>query len=127
MKTVSLRVCVGICLISLFAQVAQAQFFGERLRAGFREVGRKTHIRVKPPTGQDAQIELLARELDWLEAYIDKFGSVVAKQPDVWGESRLTKYRSEYESQMAAQLDDCLLYTSPSPRDQRGSRMPSSA
>ena len=26
-----------------------------------------------------------------------------------------------------AQLDCCLLYTSPSPRDQRGSRMPSSA
>ena len=26
-----------------------------------------------------------------------------------------------------AQLKDCLLYTSPSPRDQRGSRMPSSA
>ena len=25
------------------------------------------------------------------------------------------------------QLKDCLLYTSPSPRDQRGSRMPSSA
>ena len=24
-------------------------------------------------------------------------------------------------------FDDCLLYTSPSPRDQRGSRMPSSA
>ena len=27
----------------------------------------------------------------------------------------------------AAGLYDCLLYTSPSPRDQRGSRMPSSA
>ena len=27
----------------------------------------------------------------------------------------------------AAQLRHCLLYTSPSPRDQRGSRMPSSA
>ena len=26
-----------------------------------------------------------------------------------------------------ARLNDCLLYTSPSPRDQRGSRMPSSA
>ena len=26
-----------------------------------------------------------------------------------------------------AQTGDCLLYTSPSPRDQRGSRMPSSA
>ena len=27
----------------------------------------------------------------------------------------------------AIEMDDCLLYTSPSPRDQRGSRMPSSA
>ena len=27
----------------------------------------------------------------------------------------------------AQQFTDCLLYTSPSPRDQRGSRMPSSA
>ena len=27
----------------------------------------------------------------------------------------------------AAESNDCLLYTSPSPRDQRGSRMPSSA
>ena len=27
----------------------------------------------------------------------------------------------------ATHADDCLLYTSPSPRDQRGSRMPSSA
>ena len=27
----------------------------------------------------------------------------------------------------SARLKDCLLYTSPSPRDQRGSRMPSSA
>ena len=27
----------------------------------------------------------------------------------------------------SAELDGCLLYTSPSPRDQRGSRMPSSA
>ena len=28
---------------------------------------------------------------------------------------------------LKANLRDCLLYTSPSPRDQRGSRMPSSA
>ena len=28
---------------------------------------------------------------------------------------------------MKEQVEDCLLYTSPSPRDQRGSRMPSSA
>ena len=28
---------------------------------------------------------------------------------------------------VGAGVEDCLLYTSPSPRDQRGSRMPSSA
>ena len=28
---------------------------------------------------------------------------------------------------VVSRYDDCLLYTSPSPRDQRGSRMPSSA
>ena len=36
----------------------------------------------------------------------------------------LSEKQQEY---MRTQLEDCLLYTSPSPRDQRGSRMPSSA
>ena len=31
------------------------------------------------------------------------------------------------EQYVLAELQDCILYTSPSPRDQRGSRMPSSA
>ena len=35
-------------------------------------------------------------------------------------------HTSEYERKQP-QLEPCLLYTSPSPRDQRGSRMPSSA
>ena len=45
------------------------------------------------------------------------FGSVA-----IWGETlkRINKYG-------AVLVDICLLYTSPSPRDQRGSRMPSSA
>ena len=34
---------------------------------------------------------------------------------------------SEQRKQVAEWVDVCLLYTSPSPRDQRGSRMPSSA
>ena len=34
---------------------------------------------------------------------------------------------AEAEDRHSKQTDDCLLYTSPSPRDQRGSRMPSSA
>ena len=32
-----------------------------------------------------------------------------------------------YEKNWREEDEDCLLYTSPSPRDQRGSRMPSSA
>ena len=34
---------------------------------------------------------------------------------------------AEYEVRLLPKVQVCLLYTSPSPRDQRGSRMPSSA
>ena len=46
----------------------------------------------------------------------------------VYGDSnkpRLAVYKSN--KNIYVQAIDCLLYTSPSPRDQRGSRMPSSA
>ena len=51
-----------------------------------------------------------------------------AKKNQMWVE----KYRPSKLSDVAAHKDiidtiGCLLYTSPSPRDQRGSRMPSSA
>ena len=39
---------------------------------------------------------------------------------DVYGMGRSEKFVGEF-------IKSCLLYTSPSPRDQRGSRMPSSA
>ena len=51
-----------------------------------------------PATGKDASIEELARNIDWLEHEIDRWGTVVAKSPDVWGEARLTKYRAEVEA-----------------------------
>ena len=50
---------------------------------------------------------------------------------EIRGDSRLSycyinnKLGSEWDIQKV--VFDCLLYTSPSPRDQRGSRMPSSA
>jgi hypothetical protein len=53
---------------------------------------------------QTPTVEALAHDLDKVEAHIEKFGSVVTKQPDVWGQARLTKYRDEFETQMAAQL-----------------------
>ena len=41
--------------------------------------------------------------------------------------ARLTKTQSAFGAEYDSLSDFCLLYTSPSPRDQRGSRMPSSA
>ena len=41
---------------------------------------------------------------------------------------RVEQFRDQVERRVSGELtEDCLLYTSPSPRDQRGSRMPSSA
>lgn len=42
-------------------------------------------------------IEKLAHKIDELQEDIDRFGTVVAKQPDVWGEARLTAHRAQYE------------------------------
>ncbi len=55
-------------------------------------------------TAQQTTVRSLAAAIDSMERHIDRFGSVVAKQPDVWGQARLTKYRDEFEQQMAAEL-----------------------
>jgi len=50
-------------------------------------------------------VETLAREIDWLERHVDHYGTIVAKHPDIWGESRLTKHRAEFERMMFEQLN----------------------
>jgi hypothetical protein len=60
--------------------------------------------REEPATCQDAAIEELGRTIDWLEHHIDEYGTVVAKHPDVWGESRLTRHRDEYEKLMSTMM-----------------------
>ena len=57
-------------------------------------------------------------------------GDLVDKGPDPAGTVRYLrelKAQAEVEFVLIKANHDCLLYTSPSPRDQRGSRMPSSA
>ncbi len=54
-----------------------------------------------PFARERSAVERIADRIDDLEEDLEKYGSVVAKQPDVWGEARLTKYRVEYEQQMA--------------------------
>ena len=61
--------------------------------------------REKPPIETDPCVDELAARLEWIEHRIDTHGSIVAKQPDVWGQSRLTRHRYEYEEQLRRQLD----------------------
>jgi hypothetical protein len=46
----------------------------------------------------------LADDLDRIEMHIEKYGSIVPKAPDVWGQARLTKHREEFEQYMSAEL-----------------------
>ena len=62
------------------------------------ECGRRARVCHEPT------IMSLAEDLDWVQRRIDEYGSVTAKIPDVWGQARLTKYRHEYEREMADEL-----------------------
>ena len=88
--------------IALPTSTTEAQT-GTRLWHGLKAAAQTLH-REKPETCKDDSVEQLASEIDWLEHHIDTYGSIVAKQPDVWGQSRLTRHRYEYEAQMKAQL-----------------------
>jgi hypothetical protein len=60
--------------------------------------------RKKPPACKDDVVDRLADEIDWLQAHINAYGSIVAKHPDVWGQNRLTRARYEYEEQLRDKL-----------------------
>src|SRR5690349_7462383 len=48
-------------------------------------------------TKPDPTIKDIAHEIDELEEHLEKFGSVVPKHADVWGQARLTMHRQEFE------------------------------
>lgn len=60
--------------------------------------------RKKPHTCKYPPVEDLAKEIDYLEHEIETYGTVVPKQPDVWGQARYTKHRQEVERVLSAQL-----------------------
>lgn len=95
---------IGVCLLTLLGGTAAGQHLKQKLHSVKKETLRDLFVRQPPATGEDDCIEQLAREIDWLEAYLDRYGSVVAKHPDVWGESRLTKFRNEYEQELSRRL-----------------------
>ncbi|HLC41834.1 MAG TPA: hypothetical protein VJO34_09445, partial [Methylomirabilota bacterium] len=43
-------------------------------------------------------------ELDGLEHALDEVGTITVKEPDVWGEARLTKHRQEFEEHLGKRV-----------------------
>jgi hypothetical protein len=77
----------------------------EKIMSDVHDLAR--HISKKDPLApQDVDVERVAREIDWLEDKIECFGSVVPKQPDIWGEARMTKHRQEVERELAKKLGE---------------------
>jgi len=71
-------------------------------------IGVKRHLfERKDPKGRESDsIERVADELDYLEHQIETYGSIVPKQPDIWGEARLTQQRRQYEVELAKRFDE---------------------
>jgi hypothetical protein len=96
------------CLV-LWATHARAGEFGrffQDLAAPLRAAQREPPVPRHPPVECVDSIERLAAEVDWLEHHLNAYGSIVAKQPDVWGQSRLMRHRYEYEAQLQRQLGE---------------------
>ncbi len=96
------------CLWFVVPPVSAGEFgrFFQGLAAPLRAAHREPPAPRHPPAGCGDSIERLAAEIDWLEHHLNAYGSIVAKQPDVWGQSRLMRHRYEYEAQLQRQLGE---------------------
>ncbi len=94
---------IAVCLLTS-AGCTQALRLRDNTQA-LRQAGRRLFTQQKPCAPKNPSVESVASQIDWLEHHIDTYGTVVAKQPDVWGESRLTKYRREIEEQLKDQVN----------------------
>ena len=72
-------------------------------------------------------VKLLVREKESIQEAVRRFRKLVERSGIKKEMRRREFYEKPSETKRRARLRACLLYTSPSPRDQRGSRMPSSA
>ena len=97
---------IGSTLTAMVCWIAAATPAGAEFPGIFRTLSapfRAAH-RDAPALPDDPCLDQLAGEVAWLESHINAYGSIVAKEPDVWGQNRLTQHRAEYEKQMQKQL-----------------------
>jgi hypothetical protein len=57
-----------------------------------------------PKKGEPPTLTQVARMIDNIQCEIVGKGSVVIKQPDIWSQARMTKFRKEFEQTMAPEL-----------------------
>ena len=67
-------------------------------------LGQKWYSKLLPCQPPADPVIALAAEIDCLEKHLDTYGTIVPKQPDVWGQSRLMAHRDEYEKLMRCEL-----------------------
>ena len=103
----------------------------------------KIDLAARKATHNKLEIELTRQEFDLLSYLLENSGNVLTKkelleeiweilQPTEEDENKVEVYIGYLRKKLKpfnldVYINTCLLYTSPSPRDQRGSRMPSSA
>ncbi len=92
------------CLLAISATTASAQVW-RNLFDGVHQTARAIH-KHEPETPESLVVEQAADEIDYLEHLIETYGSVVPKQPDIWGEARLTKHRRDYEQELAKRFSE---------------------
>ena len=76
------------------------------------------HLRRVPPFRDDARASITRGEVFEFAADVRDSG---------WSRDQIIDFLGAAFAYLAGQSNDCLLYTSPSPRDRQKSRMPSSA
>ena len=132
MKRSVLSVFTGLLFLGLICQQAEAA------EPKYFQVGNHQAFVIEPP--EASQIDgpmpwvfyaptfirrLPGAEENWMIGRLHDRGIAIAGI-DVGESYGSPQGRAAYQA-LYEQLTTCLLYTSPSPRDQRGSRMPSSA
>ena len=73
---------------------------------------------IEPKAELSVDFEIIQSNISYLKSLLREGAFMAIIKANAYGHSI---------EDFVKNLDDCLLYTSPSPRDQRGSRMPSSA
>jgi hypothetical protein len=87
--------------------LAQASLFAAILVPGFACVGAgdgSSLVAWKQTGDESIKLPDAEQMIDELDRAMTAYGTISVKTPDVWGQDRLAKFRSEYESQIGAWL-----------------------